>query len=178
MPVASVWGKSIHQNTQEALKHSLATALGMNAHCLLHGESKKQLPDSTSPCPVSQHIYTWQRSHAHHRSSRQECPWLLEGQIALFTLSDPSQFLRILPREGPREVLNWAKLRCICASTCPLGSWRGCKMARQAGARYLLGTGFSSSSDIINNCPNSLLHSWTMSFLQIFLLASPTEKKS
>lgn len=113
--------------------------LGRKMHCLLQSKLKKQLPNGICPCRVSQHIYTWQGSHAHHGSSWHVCPWLLEGQTALFILSDHSQLVRILFREGPREVPNWTRLGCICPCTCPLRSWTGCRIMQQAGARYLVG---------------------------------------
>lgn len=185
MLVASDWQKSIHQNIEDALKRSSAMALIRNAYCLLQGKSKKQLPDGTCPCPVSQHIYTWQGSHAHHVSSWQVCSRLLEGQIALYMLSDSSQFMKILLRECPREVPNWARLRCICPSTCPLSSWSGCSITRQAGAWYLMGHCFlleQRQRQQLPQLPAAQLGyalpspSFSSTSLQILSLASPTEK--
>lgn len=84
-------------------------------HVLLTAWQVKK-PWGTCPCPVSQHIYTYQGSHEHHRCSWQGCPWPLEGRIALFMLSGPPQFVRILLKKvveqsqigpGSDTLLSW-----------------------------------------------------------------------
>lgn len=82
----------------------------------------------------------------------------------------------ILLREGPREVPNRAKLRHICPSTwsCP-GHGQAAGLCRRLGLHISWGNTFSLSSNSVNECLNSLLHSWAMPFL-LHVSASPAFK--
>lgn len=153
---------------------------GEDLHCLLHGNLKKQLPDVTFPCPISQQF-------AHDREVTLTTD--LHGNCTLDFCKGRLHFLSFLTLLSPWEfylekVLERSQIEPGSDAFVPVlecsGPWTSCRIVLQTGARYL------------RQCqhqwlPNLLLYTWAMPFLSCispppafksFLLLHTLEKKS